>query len=72
MAVKWSWALPSDCNGANNAAGVSTPMPIYHFGTRDGLLREVLRHARQRQRDVFGELLRPRPEEPYLATLSRA
>jgi AcrR family transcriptional regulator len=47
-------------------------MLIYHFGTRDGLLREILRHARRRQVEAFGELLRVRPEEPYTATLGRA
>jgi AcrR family transcriptional regulator len=54
------------------AAGTSTRMLIYHFGTRDALQREVLGHARARQRQVFGELLRPRPDEPYPTTLRRA
>ena len=47
-------------------------MLIYHFGTRDGLLREILGQARQRQLDVFTDLLRVRPDEPYQATLARA
>ena len=47
-------------------------MLIYHFGTRDGLLREVLGRARARQLEVFRELMRVRPEEPYTATLARA
>ncbi|MFD1275995.1 TetR/AcrR family transcriptional regulator [Streptomyces kaempferi] len=47
-------------------------MLIYHFGTRDALLRAVLGHARQRQLDTFSDLLRARPDEPYTATLSRA
>ncbi len=47
-------------------------MLIYHFGTRDGLRREVLRQARQRQRDTFGTLLRVRQDEPYLETLNHA
>lgn len=47
-------------------------MLIYHFGTRDALLRAVLAHARQRQLDLFGALLRERPGEPYAATLDRA
>ena len=47
-------------------------MLIYHFGTRDALLRAVLAHARQRQRDVFGDLLRVRPDEPYTETLQWA
>ncbi len=47
-------------------------MLIYHFGTRDGLLRQVLREARQRQVQVFTDVLRPRPGEPYLDTLEHA
>src|SRR4029453_6403623 len=47
-------------------------MLIYHFGTRDGLLREILGQARQRQLDAFTDLLRVRPEEPYPRTLSHA
>ena len=54
------------------AAGTSTRMLIYHFGTRDGLLREVLGRARQRQVEAFTELLRVRPDEPYPVTLRRA
>ena len=47
-------------------------MLIYHFGTRDELLREILGQARQRQVEAFTDLLRVRPEEPYPATLSHA
>ena len=47
-------------------------MLLYHFGTRDALLRAVLGCARQRQLDAFGELLRARPGESYTATLQRA
>ena len=47
-------------------------MLIYHFGTRDRLLREVLGRARARQVEVFTELLRARPDEAYTATLDRA
>lgn len=47
-------------------------MLIYHFQTRDGLLREVLGQARERQVEAFTELLRLRPDEPYPATLARA
>lgn len=54
------------------ASGTSTRMLIYHFGTRDALLTETVRRARQRQRDFYGELLSPRPNEPYLRTLNRA
>ncbi|SDT47777.1 TetR/AcrR family transcriptional regulator [Actinoplanes derwentensis] len=54
------------------AAGTSTRMLIYHFKTRDALLRETLGRARRRQRDYFGDLLAPRPGEPYPVTLRRA
>jgi AcrR family transcriptional regulator len=47
-------------------------MLIYHFETRDRLLREVLTQARQRQVETFSELLRLRPDESYLVTLARA
>ncbi len=47
-------------------------MLLYHFGTRDDLLRAILRQARQRQLDRFGELLRVHPDEAYTATLARA
>jgi AcrR family transcriptional regulator len=47
-------------------------MLIYHFGTRDGLLREILGQARRRQVEAFTSLLRLRPGEPYTATLARA
>lgn len=47
-------------------------MLIYHFGSRNALLTETVRRARQRQRDFYGELLSPRPDEPYLRTLHRA
>jgi AcrR family transcriptional regulator len=46
-------------------------MLIYHFGTRDGLLREILGQAR-RQIEAFSDLLRLRPDEPYPMTLARA
>ena len=54
------------------AAGTSTRMLIYHFETRDGLLREILREARRRQVTAFTDLIRPRPGEPYPTTLARA
>ncbi len=47
-------------------------MLIYHFGTRNGLLLEILRQARQRQVEAFTDLLRLREAEPYLVTLARA
>ena len=64
--------LPDRLGPLANAAGTSNRMLIYHFGTRDGLLREVLGLARRRQVEAFTELLRVRPEEPYAATLTRA
>ena len=54
------------------ATGTSARMLLYHFGTRDALLRAVLGRARQRQLDAFGELLRARAGEPYTDTLARA
>jgi AcrR family transcriptional regulator len=54
------------------AAGTSARVLIYHFGTRDALLRAILGHARQRQLETFGELLHARADEPYTATLGRA
>ncbi len=64
--------LPDRLGPLAQATGSSSRMLIYHFGTRDGLLREILGQARQRQLDVFTDLLRVRPDEPYLATLARA
>ena len=64
--------LPDRLEPLAVAAGTSTRMLIYHFGTRDGLLREVLGQARERERAAFGELLRPRSGEHYLQTLRRA
>jgi AcrR family transcriptional regulator len=64
--------LPDRLEPLTAATGTSTRMLIYHFGTRDGLLRAVLGHARQRQLDIFGDLLRVRPDEPYTTTLNNA
>jgi AcrR family transcriptional regulator len=64
--------LPDRLEPLATATGTSARMLIYHFGTRDALLRAVLGHARQRQLDTFGDLLRVRPDEPYTATLNRA
>ena len=52
------------------ATGSSSRMLIYHFGTRDGLLRKVLEQARRRQVESFTELIRVRPGERYTATLA--
>jgi AcrR family transcriptional regulator len=64
--------LPDRLGPLASATGTSSRMLIYHFGTRDGLLREILEGARRRQLEVFTDLLRVRPEEPYTATLSKA
>jgi AcrR family transcriptional regulator len=64
--------LPDRLEPLAAASGTSTRMLIYHFGTRDTLLKETLRRARRRQRDLFGDLVTPRPDEPYLSTLRRA
>ncbi|CAG6397849.1 TetR/AcrR family transcriptional regulator [Streptomyces cocklensis] len=64
--------LPDRLEPLATATGTSARMLIYHFGTRDALLRAVLGHARQRQLDAFGDLLRVRPDEPYTVTLERA
>ncbi len=54
------------------ASGASTRMLIYHFETRDRLLREILGQARKRQVQAFTDLIRLRPGEPYTETLARA
>jgi AcrR family transcriptional regulator len=64
--------LPDRLEPLASAAGTSPRMLIYHFGTRDALLRAVLAHARRRQLTVFGDLLRVRPDEPYTTTLASA
>jgi AcrR family transcriptional regulator len=64
--------LPDRLGPFASATGASSRMLIYHFETRDQLLREVLGLARERQVASFTELLSLRPDEPYLKTLSRA
>jgi AcrR family transcriptional regulator len=64
--------LPDRLGPLAAAAGTSNRMLIYHFGTRDGLLREVLGQARGRQVEAFTDLIRLRPDEPYPTTLARA
>ena len=61
--------LPDRLEPLARATGTSARMLLYHFGTRDALLRAVLGRARQRQRETYGELLRVRPDEPYTETL---
>jgi AcrR family transcriptional regulator len=64
--------LPDRLGPLAAAAGTSPRMLIYHFGTRDKLLREILNQARERQVAVFTEMLRVRDGESYLVTLRRA
>src|SRR3712207_1954231 len=64
--------LPNRLEPLATAARTSPRMLIYHFGTRDGLLREILGQARKRQVEAFTDLLRVRPGEPYPVTLGRA
>jgi AcrR family transcriptional regulator len=64
--------LPDRLEPLVAATGTSARMLLYHFGTRDELFRAVLVHARQRQLDLFGDLLRVRSGEPYTTTLARA
>jgi AcrR family transcriptional regulator len=64
--------LPDRLGPLAAAAGTSNRMLIYHFGTRDGLLREVLGQARRRQVEAFTDLIRLQPDEPYATTLARA
>ena len=64
--------LPDRLGPLAVAAGTSNRMLIYHFGTRDGLLREVLAEARRLQVEAFTDALRLRPDEPYTETLARA
>lgn len=64
--------LPDRLQPLAAAAGTSERMLIYHFGTRDELLRQVLREARRRQVLAFSDLLRARPDEPYFDTLEHA
>ncbi len=66
------FGLPDRLDPLVRATGTSARMLLYHFGTRDELLRAILRQARQRQLDSFGELLRMRPDEAYTITLARA
>lgn len=64
--------LPNRLGPLAAAARTSTRMLIYHFGTRDELLREILGQARQRQLEAFTDLLRLRTDEAYPVTLARA
>jgi len=64
--------LPDRLEPLARATGTSARVLIYHFRTRDALLRAILGQARQRQLDTFGDLLSARPDELYTVTLQRA
>ncbi len=64
--------LPDRLEPFAEATGVSSRMLLYHFGTRDALLRAVLERARARQLDRWGQLLRSRPGTAYTAVLAEA
>ena len=64
--------LPDRLEPFATATGTSPRMLLYHFGTKDALLRAVLQRARARQRQDFEALLQVRPDEDYLTTLGRA
>jgi AcrR family transcriptional regulator len=66
------YGLPDRLQPFVDATGTSSRMLLYHFGTKDDLLRAVLRRARRRQLDSFGALLRVVPGEEYTTTLARA
>jgi AcrR family transcriptional regulator len=53
-------------------AGTSPRMLVYHFQTRDRLVREALLQARQRQRTLYGHALEPVPGVPYSLVLRQA
>ncbi|MQA04839.1 MAG: TetR family transcriptional regulator [Streptosporangiales bacterium] len=53
------------------ALGTSHRMLIYHFGSRDGLLVEVVRAVEQRQRAAFAELLQGAGDEEPLDVMRR-
>jgi AcrR family transcriptional regulator len=64
--------LPDRLGPLAVAAGTSSRVLLYHFGTRDDLLREILGQARMRQVETFTDLIRLRPGEAYPVTLTRA
>ena len=64
--------LPDRLEPLATATGTSPRMLLYHFGTKEALLRAVLQRARHRQRREFEGLLRVRPGEDYRTTLGRA
>ncbi len=67
-----AYGLPDRLEPFVHATGTSARMLLYHFGTRDELLRAVLRRAREIHLTSCGELLRAVPGESYAATLATA
>lgn len=55
-----------------DALETSPRMLIYHFVTKDRLVREALVEARRRQLELFQEALRHRPGQDYTTTLALA
>jgi AcrR family transcriptional regulator len=64
--------LPDGLESLAEATGASARMLLYHFGSRDELLRAILVQARSRQVTMYGDLLRARPGAPYTAVLAQA
>ena len=54
------------------AVGTSPRMLIYHFTTRDALVRDMLHEARRQQRDLFGGILAPQAGRAYGEVLTDA
>ncbi|MGI3783403.1 MAG: TetR/AcrR family transcriptional regulator [Janthinobacterium lividum] len=63
--------LPDRLEPLCRATGASARVLVYHFGTRDALLRAILEQARRRQQDLYGDLMAVRAGEPYTETLLR-
>lgn len=64
--------LPGNLGPLADAVGSSPRMLLYHFGTRDRLLTEILIEARRRQLELFGDALAHRKGVPYRQTLGDA
>jgi AcrR family transcriptional regulator len=64
--------LPDRLEPLAESIGVSSRMLLYHFGTRDDLLRAVLGQARSRQVTMYTDLFRAKPGTPYTAVLEQA
>jgi AcrR family transcriptional regulator len=67
-----SRGLPDRLEPLVAATGTSSRMLLYHFGSRDDLLRAILRRARHRQVTSFRAWMQRRPDEHYITTLANA